>query len=201
MDFPSKILSDLVNQFTKLPGIGKRTAIRMALYLLKMPADDVEKMGTLLLKLKTDIRYCNKCHNISENETCDICNDSGRDRNLVCVVEDVRDVIAIENTVQYKGHYHVLGGVISPIDGISPENLNIGSLLDRVKKDHPAELVFALRATIEGDTTMLFITRQLEDENIKFSAIARGISIGTDLEFADEITLGRSIQNRTPYAI
>jgi recombination protein RecR len=201
MDYPAKAIKEAVDKFVKLPGIGKRTAIRMVLNILKMPPDEIEAFGSAINRLHTDIKYCSLCHNISENELCDICSDHSRDKKVICVVEDLRDVIAIENTNQFRGLYHITGGVISPIDGIRPENLNLATLFERLNTDPPSEIIFALRATMEGDTTMFYITKHLEGKNIKFSAIARGISIGTDIEFADEITLGRSILNRTPYSV
>jgi recombination protein RecR len=201
MEYPSQIVRQIVDGFSRLPGIGKRTATRMVLNLLKQSPEEIEELGNLILKIKTDIRYCNLCYNISDTELCSICNDKNRDRNIICVVEDLRDVIAIENTNQFKGTYHILNGLISPIDGISAEQLNIESLINRVKEEKPAELIFALSATIEGDTTMFFISRQLKELNLKFTSIARGIAVGGELEYADEITLGRSILNRIPYEL
>lgn len=201
MEYPSQIVRQIVEGFSRLPGIGKRTATRMVLNLLKQTPEEIDELGKLILKIKTDIRYCKQCHNISDTEICSICSDQSRDKSVICVVEDLRDVIAIENTNQFKGTYHILDGLISPIDGISAEQLNIASLIKRVKEEKPAELIFALSATIEGDTTMFFISRQLKDEEIKFSSIARGIAVGGELEYADEITLGRSIINRIPYQL
>ena len=201
MEYPSQIVKHIIEGFSKLPGIGKRTATRMVLNLLKQTPEEIDELGNLILKIKTDIRYCEQCHNISDTEICTICSDQSRDRSVFCVVEDLRDVIAIENTNQFKGIYHILAGLISPIDGISAEQLNIASLIKRVKEEKPSELIFALSATIEGDTTMFFISRQLKDEEIKFSSIARGIAVGGELEYADEITLGRSILNRIPYQL
>lgn len=201
MEYPSQIVKQIVENFSRLPGIGQRTATRMVLNLLKQTPEEIDELGNLILKIKTDIRYCEQCNNISDSELCSICGDPGRDKSVICIVEDLRDVIAIENTNQFKGTYHILAGLISPIDGISAEQLNIASLITRVKKDKPAELIFALSATIEGDTTMFFISRQLKEEAIKFSSIARGIAVGGELEYADEITLGRSILNRIPYQL
>lgn len=201
MEYPSQIVKQIVEGFSRLPGIGKRTATRMVLNLLKQTPEEIDELGNLILKIKTDIRYCEQCHNISDTEVCSICGDQNRDRSVFCVVEDLRDVIAIENTNQFKGVYHILAGLISPIDGISADQLNIATLIKRVKEEKPSELIFALSATIEGDTTMFFISRQLKDEKIKFSSIARGIAVGGELEYADEITLGRSILNRIPYQL
>lgn len=201
MEYPSQIIKQIVENFSRLPGIGKRTATRMVLNLLKQTPEEIDELGNLILRIKTDIRYCEQCHNISDSDLCSICGDPGRDKSIICVVEDLRDVIAIENTNQFKGTYHILAGLISPIDGISAEQLNIASLIIRVKEEKPTELIFALSATIEGDTTMFFISRQLKEETLKFSSIARGIAVGGELEYADEITLGRSIVNRIPYQL
>lgn len=198
----SRILEETVAEFSRLPGIGKRTALRLVLHLLKSEKEDSERLGEALIKLRKEIKYCSICHNISENDVCEICNDPRRDKNCLCIVEDIRDVIALENTQQYKGHYHILGGIISPMDGIGPNDLNILSLLDRVRKGELNEIIIALPATMEGDTTSFFLFKkinQLEQSAIKFSSIARGISVGGDLEFADEVTLGRSILQRVPY--
>ncbi len=201
MNFSSGLVQELVNQFVKLPGIGKRTATRMVLNLIKQDNENIIRLSELIQKLTTDIRYCKQCHNITENEVCNICSDHTRDHSLVCVVEDLRDVLAIEQTQQFRGVYHVLGGVISPLDGVKPEDLHINSLIGRIRTDNISELVFALRATMEGDTTMFYIARQAQNEKLKISAISRGISIGGELEYADEITLGKSIANRIPYNI
>lgn len=198
----SRILEETVAEFSRLPGIGKRTALRLVLHLLKSEKEDSERLGEALIKLRKEIKYCSICHNISESDVCEICNDPRRDKNCLCIVEDIRDVIAIENTQQYKGHYHILGGIISPMDGIGPNDLNVLSLLDRVRKGELNEIIIALPATMEGDTTSFFLFKkinQLEQSIIKFSSIARGISVGGDLEFADEVTLGRSILQRVPY--
>jgi recombination protein RecR len=200
--YPSRIFEEAVNEFAKLPGIGRRSALRMVLHLLKQSPEEIEKFGNAFLKLRKDIRYCNNCHNISDTELCAICSNPKRDSGLVCVVEDVRDLIAVENTNQYQGLYHVLGGIISPMDGIGPNELTIESLLNKLGKGEIKEVIMALSTTMEGDTTVFYLYKkisQLNRSDIKFSTIARGISIGDDLEYADEVTLGRSILNRTPY--
>jgi len=199
MDYPSKIIGELVGEFSKLPGIGKRTALRMVLNLLKQKNNEVENLGNLIIRLTKDVKYCKYCHTITENDLCEICADPKRDKKCICIVEDHRDLIAIENTQQFKGTFHVLGGLISPIDGIGPENLNIGSLMERIYANDIQEVIFALSATMEGDTTMFYITKQIDKIGIKTSAISRGISVGGELEYADELTLGRSIMNRTPF--
>lgn len=200
--FPSRILEETIREFSRLPGIGKRSALRLALHLLKASPDESKRLGQLLMRLRQEVRYCNQCHNISEKEICDICNDPKRDHSMICVVEDIRDVIAIENTGQYTGLYHILGGIISPMEGIGPNELNIDSLLNRLQKDVSAELIMALSATMEGDTTAFYIYKRIRaaDLNLlRFSTIARGVSVGDELEYADEVTLGRSILNRVPY--
>ncbi len=197
--FSSKLLEDAVNELAKLPGIGRKSALRLALHLLKQHEDDVEVFGKSLIKMRTEIKQCKVCHNISDVDTCEICSNPKRDRSIVCVVEDIRDVMAIENTSQFMGLYHVLGGIISPMEGIGPDNLHIESLISRVKNENVKEVIMALSTTIEGDTTNFYIFKQLKETNIKITTIARGISIGDELEYADEITLGRSIINRTPY--
>ncbi|HEY6159716.1 MAG TPA: recombination mediator RecR [Bacteroidia bacterium] len=199
MNFSSRLIEEAVNEFAGLPGVGKKTALRFVLHLLKKDAKEVEKFGSAFIRLRNDLRYCNSCHNISDKETCDICAAPSRDHALVCVVEDIRDVMAIENTQQYKGIYHVLGGIISPMDGIGPSDLNIETLVDKVNKGEIKEVVMALSTTMEGDTTNFYIYKRLKDSGIAISTIARGISIGDELEYADEITLGRSIANRVPY--
>lgn len=191
-----------MNEFSRLPGIGKRTALRLVLHLLKADPADVEKFGNTFVRLRNEIRYCNQCHNISETEMCSICSDHKRDDSVVCVVEDVRDVIAIENTNQFNGKYHVLGGIISPMDGIGPGELNVESLVHKMAAGTIKEIIMALSATMEGDTTIFYLYKkiiQLNVSDIKFSTIARGVSVGDELEYADEVTLGRSILNRTPY--
>jgi recombination protein RecR len=197
--YPSKLLEQAVNELAKLPGIGRKTALRMALHLLKCPPAEVETMGHAMIKMRNDIIYCHECRNISDQELCSICANPKRDHSLVCVVEDIRDVMAIENTGQYNGIYHVLGGIISPMEGIGPQDINVDTLLLRMEKGMISEVILALPTTIEGDTTNFFLYRKLTGFNITLSAIARGISIGDELEHTDEVTLGRSILNRTPY--
>jgi recombination protein RecR len=199
MIFSSKLIEDAVNEFAALPGVGKKTALRFVLHLLRKNPAEVEKFGSAVVRLRKELRYCSNCHNISDKATCDICTSPHRDHSLVCVVEDIRDVMAIENTQQYKGIYHVLGGIISPMDGIGPADLNIETLAEKVKKGEIKEVVMALSTTMEGDTTNFYIYKRLKDLDVVVSTIARGISIGDELEYADEITLGRSIVNRTPY--
>ena len=199
MEFSSKLLENAVNEMSQLPGIGKRTALRLMLHLLKQPVEQTRFLSEALLNLRSEIKFCNTCHNISDVEICEICANPKRLQHIVCVVEDVRDVMAIENTGQYKGIYHVLGGKISPIDGIGPSQLTIDSLIVKVKSGNISEIIFALSSTMEGDTTNFYIYKQLKDLNITTSTIARGISVGDELEYADEVTLGRSIVNRVPF--
>jgi recombination protein RecR len=199
MEFSSKLLERAVNEMAQLPGIGKRTALRLVLYLLKQPPEQTLYLSTALTTMRDDIKFCVSCHNISDVDLCEICNNSARNHKIICIVEDVRDVMAIENTNQFKGIYHVLGGKISPIDGIGPSQLNIASLINKVKQEAIDELIFALSSTMEGDTTNFYIFKQLKDLNIKTSTIARGIAVGDELEYADEVTLGRSILNRVPF--
>jgi len=199
MNFSSKLIEEAVNEFSKLPGVGKRTALRFVLHLMKQNATDVNQFGNAFIKLKNELRYCEKCHNVSEKTVCDVCSNPHRDHSTVCVVEDIRDVMAIENTQQYRGVYHVLGGIISPMDGIGPNDLNIESLVSKASNGEIKEVIMALSTTMEGDTTNFYIYKRLKDYTISMSTIARGIAIGDELEFADEITLGRSIINRTPY--
>lgn len=200
MDFSSKILENAVNEVSRLPGIGKRTALRLVLYLLKQPKENTSYLSEALLHLRNDVKSCENCHNISDTVLCDICNNPKRNEEIVCVVEDIRDVMAIESTSQFKGLYHVLGGKISPIEGIGPQNLQIESLVNKVEKGIIKELIFALSSTMEGDTTNFYIYKQIEKYNITTSTIARGISVGDELEYADEVTLGRSIVNRIPFS-
>ncbi|WP_435263313.1 recombination mediator RecR [Tenacibaculum sp. nBUS_03] len=200
MDFSSKLLENAVNEVSRLPGIGKRTALRLVLHLLKQPVENTKYLTEALASLRNDVKSCRKCHNISDTILCDICASPNRNAEIVCVVEDIRDVMAIENTAQYRGLYHVLGGKISPIEGIGPQNLQIESLVEKVKEGEVKELIFALSSTMEGDTTNFYIYKQIEKYAIKTSTIARGISVGDELEFADEITLGRSIVNRIPFS-
>jgi recombination protein RecR len=199
MNFSSKLLENAVNEFSSLPGIGQKTALRLVLHLLNQPQSEVEKFSNSLLILKRDIRYCNECHNISDHEICEICSSVKRDKSLICVVEDTRDVMAIENTGQYQGGYHVMGGLISPMDGIGPSDLNIESLVKRVNEGGIKEVILALSATMEGDTTIFYLYKKLKDAGISISTIARGIAFGGELEYVDEITLGRSIATRVPY--
>ncbi|CAL2075675.1 recombination mediator RecR [Tenacibaculum sp. 190524A05c] len=199
MDFSSKLLENAVNEVSRLPGIGKRTALRLVLHLLKQPKENTKYLADAIMQLRNDVKSCKKCHNISDTILCDICSNPNRKEELVCVVEDIRDVMAIENTGQFRGLYHVLGGKISPIEGVGPQNLNIESLVDKVKSGEIKELIFALSSTMEGDTTNFYIYKQIEKYNITTSTIARGISVGDELEYADEVTLGRSIINRIPF--
>ena len=199
MEVTSKFLERAVEEISQLPGIGKRTALRLALHLLRQPASQTERLTLALDELRSKIKYCSECHNISDAETCDICNNPRRERTTVCVVEDIRDVMAIESTGQYRGMYHVLGGKISPMEGVGPQDLSIGSLLEKAKTGTYSEIIFALSATMEGDTTNFYIYKQLQGLSIKLSTIARGIPIGDELEYADEVTLGRSILQRVPF--
>ena len=199
MNYSSKLLEKAVEEFAKLPGIGKKTALRLVLNLLNREVDDVTRFATAITSLREEIRFCKKCHNISDIEICQLCSNPIRDNSTLCVVEDIRDVMAIENTQQYKGLYHVLGGVISPMDGIGPKHLNIESLIDKVNSGEVKEIIFALSTTMEGDTTNFYIFKKLKETSVKVSTIARGIAFGDELEYADEITLGRSIANRLPY--
>ena len=201
MDFKSKILNQAVEQMASLPGIGKRTALRLVLHLLNKEKQEVAQFSNSFLRLKENIQFCKRCHNISDSDLCSICNNPKRDSTLVCVVQDIRDVMAIESTGQFFGEYHVLGGVISPMDGIGPEDLTITSLLDRIDTFNVKEIIFGLPATMEGDTTNFFIYRKIQDKKIKTSLITRGIGVGNQLEYIDEITLGKSIVNRSPYEI
>lgn len=197
MNFPSKLIEDAVTEISKLPGIGKKTALRLALHLLKQDEKTTQSLSGALVNLRTRINYCKNCHNISDGETCSICSSHLRDQSTVCVVEDIRDVLAIENTHQYHGKYHVLGGVISPIERVGPTDLNIESLLLRVKNQEIKEVILALSSTMEGDTTAFYLCKRLKEFQIKITTIARGIPVGGELEYADEITLGRSIITRT----
>ena len=192
-------MENAVNEVSQLPGIGKRTALRLVLHLLKQPTSQTHQLATALTNLVDKIKLCKKCHNISDVEVCEICANPSRNDEIICVVEDVRDVMAIENTSRFKGLYHVLGGKISPIEGVGPQDLTIDSLIDKVKNGDVKEVIFALSSTIEGDTTNFYIFKQLEKYTIKTSTIARGISVGDELQYADEITLGRSIVNRIPF--
>jgi recombination protein RecR len=201
MNFPSKLVEDAVGEITKLPGIGRKTALRLALFLLKQDETFTVSLASAMLKLRTDTQYCQHCHNIADTPVCKICADTHRDRTLICVVEDSPDILAIENTSQYKGLYHVLGGIISPLEGISPADLQIESLLQRLQSGEVKELILALRATMEGDTTAFYITKKVKESGIKVSTLARGVPVGGELEYTDEVTLGRSIVGRTSYEV
>ena len=197
--FSSSLLENAVNEFSKLPGIGRKTALRLVLHLLKQPEHDVEAFGNAFILLRKEIVYCKECHNISDTEVCRICSNPSRDHETLCVVENIKDVMSIENTQQFRGLYHVLGGIISPMDGIGPNDLEIESLIQRVSTENVKEVILALSTTMEGDTTNFFIFRKLAPLNIKTTTIARGIAIGDELEYADEVTLGRSILNRVEF--
>jgi recombination protein RecR len=195
--YTSRLLEKAVNEFSKLPGIGRKTALRLVLHLLRQEVSESESLAGSLLQLRKEIHHCKVCHNISDQEVCQICANSARDRSSICVVENIRDVMAIESTQQYSGVYHVLGGILSPMDGIGPANLTVGSLVERVASGEVREVILALSATMEGDATNFFIFRKLSDYSIKITTLARGVAIGDELEFTDEITLGRSLLNRT----
>ena len=199
MNFSSKLLEDAVNEFGKLPGIGQKTALRLVLHLLNKEQTEVAQFGNTLIKLKNEIKKCSVCGNIADHECCAICIAAKREKEVICVVEDTRDVMAIENTNQYFGVYHVLGGLISPMDGIGPSDLNIEGLVERVKTSPVKEIILALSANMEGDTTLFYLHKKLKDFNIPITTIARGIAFGGELEYADEVTLGRSILTRVPY--
>lgn len=201
MNFSSKLIEEAVEAFATLPSIGKKTALRLVLHLIKQEPEISEQFADAILRMRKNIKECEKCHNISDHDICSICKDPKRDTAVVCVVETIRDVMAIEDTGQFRGLYHVLGGVISPIEGIGPTELNIDSLKERVQTDEVKELIMAISPTIEGDTTIFYITKQFKDLDVKVSTIARGISFGGELEYADELTLGRSIIARTPYRL
>jgi recombination protein RecR len=198
MIFSSSLLENAVNEFAKLPGIGKKTALRLVLHLLKKDLSEVKNFSDVVLKMREEIHFCNRCHNISDKESCNICEDRSRKKEIICVVETIRDVIAIESTQQYNGLFHVLGGIISPLDGIGPADLQIESLINRVSEEKTEELVFALSPNIQGDTTIYYISKKLKDTPVKITTIARGIAFGGELEYADEMTLARSISNRMP---
>jgi recombination protein RecR len=200
LNFPSKLIEDAVTEISRLPGIGKKTALRLALHLLKQDGAVTEALALSITRMKEEIRYCRHCHNISDHEECSVCLSTRRDRSTICVVEDIRDVLAIENTNQYNGLYHVLGGVISPIQGIGPEELKIESLIRRMSTGSVEEVILALSATMEGDTTSFYLSKRLRESGVKVSTIARGIPVGGELEFTDEITLGRSILTRINYS-
>ncbi|GAA4815665.1 recombination mediator RecR [Litoribaculum gwangyangense] len=199
MEFSSKLLENAVNEMSQLPGIGKRTALRLVLHMLRQPKEHTNALTEALSTMRHQVKFCKSCNNISDVELCEICSNPNRNEEIICVVEDIRDVMAIENTSSFKGLYHVLGGKISPMDGIGPHDLNIETLVNKVKEGKVKELIFALSSTMEGDTTNFYIYRQIQDYNVFTSTIARGISVGDELEYADEITLGRSIVNRIPF--
>ena len=195
--YPSQLLEKAVAEFSKLPGIGRKTALRLVLHLLRQPVDAVEGFTQALSTLRTDVKYCKVCHNISDTDVCPICSDPHRDSSTICVVENIRDVMAVENTQQYRGLYHVLGGIISPMDGIGPNDIEVESLVQRVAAGGVKEVILALSSTMEGDTTNFYISRKLSGYDVALSVIARGISVGDELEYTDEVTLGRAILNRT----
>jgi recombination protein RecR len=197
--YPSRLLENAVNEFASLPGIGRKTAFRLVMSLLKRNSEDVTRFGESIIKLHREIHYCKICHSISDNEICPICSDEKRDRSVICVVESIQDVMAIENTRQFRGVYHVLGGIISPVDGIGPADLRIDSLEEKVKSGGISEVILALSTTMEGDTTNYYLFRRLGKYNLLLTTLARGVAIGDELEYTDEITLGRAINNRNPY--
>ncbi|MGX8682269.1 MAG: recombination mediator RecR [Bacteroidales bacterium] len=199
--YPSLLLEKAVNEFAKLPGVGNKTALRLVLHLLQQDTAMVEAFGNAIIDMKHHVKYCRVCHNISDTDVCNICANPKRDASTVCVVESIRDVMAIEATQQYQGLYHVLGGIISPMDGVGPKNLEIDSLIERVAEGEVKEVIFALSTTMEGDTTSFYISRKLKEYPVKLSVLARGVSVGDELEYTDEVTLGRSIINRTPYMV
>ena len=196
--YPSTLLEKAVQELSKLPGIGRKTALRLALHLLRRDVEEVDAFADALVHLKHDVRYCSVCHNISDDDVCPICSDHRRDRSVICVVENIQDVMAVENTQQFNGLYHVLGGIISPMDGIGPADIEIDSLVSRIEQGGINEVILALSSTMEGDTTNFYISRRLSHTGVRISVIARGISVGDELEYTDEVTLGRSILNRTP---
>lgn len=198
-EFPSRLLENAVNEFASLPGIGRKTAFRLVMSLLKRNPEEVKKFGETIMKLREEIHYCTICHNISDSEICSICSDEKRDKSLICVVENIQDVLAIENTGAYRGRYHVLGGIISPVDGVGPADLKIDSLEEKLKRGGPKEIILALSTTMEGDTTNFYLYKRLSKYNILLTTLARGVAIGDELEYTDEITLGRAISNRNPY--
>jgi len=199
MNFPSKLIEDAVNEFARLPGVGRKTALRLVLYLLRQPQEQSRNFGEAIIRMRNEIRFCKQCHNVADAELCNICANPRRDHSLICVVENLRDVMAIENTNHYNGVYHVLGGIISPMDGIGPDDLEIESLTERMKTQPVHEVIMALSPTMEGDTTIFYISRKLAPFNVKVTAISRGISVGGELEYTDEITLARALMNRMPY--
>lgn len=198
MIFPSSLLENAVNEFARMPGIGKKTALRLVLHLIKQDREMVQHFSDTIARMRSDIRFCRKCHNIADGDLCNICNDRSRKQDIICVVENIRDVIAIESTGQFNGTYHVLGGVVSPLDGVGPDQLPIPDLVSRVKEEGVTEVIFALSPTIQGDTTIFYIARQLEPFSVVITTIARGIAFGGELEYADEMTLARSLSGRLP---
>ena len=199
MNFPSKLIENAVNEFSRLPGIGKKTALRLVLHLLNKDLEQSQNLGNAIVQLKENIKYCNKCCNVSDDSICSICKSELRNKKIVCVVESLRDVIAIENTSQFNGVYHVLGGVISPIEGVGPEHLKIDELFERIANEQIEELIMALNPTMDGDTTIFYINRKLKEKNVKITTLARGVAFGGNLEYVDEHTLARSIVTRIPY--
>ena len=198
MQFSSSLLENAVNEFAKLPGIGKKTALRLVLHLLKQDAGNVEQFSEVIAKMRSEIKFCHRCHNVADGDICSICSNSMRKQEIICVVESIRDVIAIESTQQFNGTYHVLGGIISPLDGIGPDQLHIESLLQRIQKENTQEIIFALNPNIQGDTTIYYIQKKIQPHQVRVTTIARGIAFGGELEYADEMTLARSLQNRLP---
>lgn len=200
-EYSSKLLESVVNELSRLPGIGKKTALRLALHILREEKVFAQNLGKSIIKMREEIMYCSRCNNISDNHLCDICSNNKRNENLICVVENTQDVIAVENTSQFNGLYHVLGGIISPVEGIGPNDLSISKLIERINKENISEIILALPATVEGDTTGYYIYKLVKEFDIEVTTIAKGIAIGEELEYADEITLGRSILNRLPFNI
>ena len=200
MEFPSQLVKNAVDQLSTLPGVGKRSALRLALHLLKKDKEKVEKFGQSFIDLINNINYCKECFTISDFDLCQVCTNPNRDKGIICVVEDIRTMMAIENTLQYKGVYHVLGGLISPLDGIAPDDLKIEELISKIDKGNIGEVIFALSTTMEGDTTNFYLFKRLKEKSIKISSIARGIAIGDELEYKDEVTLGTAISSRLPYS-
>jgi len=200
-EFPSRLLENAVNEFASLPGIGRKTAFRLVMNLLRRDSDDVKRFGESIIKLHDEIHYCKACNNISDTEICNICSDEKRDKTVICVVENIQDVMAVENTRQFNGIYHVLGGIISPIDGIGPSDLKIDSLEEKVKTGAVKEIIFALSTTMEGDTTNYYLYKRLNKYDLSLTTLARGVAVGDELEYTDEITLGRAINNRNPYQL
>ena len=201
MEFSSKLLQSAVDEVAQLPGIGRRTALRLVLHLMRQPESQTLHLADALQKMRQNINFCKNCHNISDSELCEICINTNRQQDVVCVVEDIRDVLAIESTASFRGVYHVLGGKISPMDGVGPHDLKINSLIEKIRLGNTKELIFALSSTMEGDTTNFYIFKKIQDTDVKISTIARGISVGDELEYADEVTLGRSITNRIPFEL